>query len=193
MTEFCTYLYKDPKANVSPYVGKGVSARPARHFHPRTDTQLSRMLKKRVREGFSISPVILAAASDDDACEMEMLLIELIGREDLGKGTLFNKTNGGEGAAGRIVTSEEKTKRVATFANKSAEELADINKRIQDKRLKTMSERGMWEQFSKNMSIYQSRKCTVDGTTIYNSRKELIEALGQSKKTGSRSPNFRYV
>ena len=36
------------------------------------------------------------------------------------------------------------------------------------------------------------KSCTVDGTTIYPSKHALEEILGRGK-TGSRSPNFRYV
>ncbi|WP_407308422.1 hypothetical protein [Acinetobacter sp.] len=121
-----------------------------------------------------------------------MLLIAMIGREDLGKGTLFNKTDGGEGTAGRVVKPEEVEKRLATFAKKSTEEWADINSRIQQARSKTTSNPA-WQKFhAQQVAEAKSQRCTVDGITIYERRKKLIEALGQSK-TGSRSPKFRYV
>jgi phage gpG-like protein len=39
------------------------------------------MLKKRSREGFILKPIVIEATSDDDAKEIEMLLIQMIGRD----------------------------------------------------------------------------------------------------------------
>jgi len=49
-----------------------------------------------------IVEVIHTGISWEEACNIEMDLIELIGRRDLGTGTLVNLTDGGEGATGCI-------------------------------------------------------------------------------------------
>ncbi len=46
----------------------------------------------------------------EQACELEIFLIDMIGRRDKGKGSLVNHTDGGEGVVGRIVTEETKKK-----------------------------------------------------------------------------------
>lgn len=46
----------------------------------------------------------------EDACELEILLISLYGRRDLGTGCLVNMTNGGEGVKGLICSKETRLK-----------------------------------------------------------------------------------
>jgi hypothetical protein len=57
--------------------------------------------------GYTIE-VIRRGLTKEDACSIEIDLIELIGRRDLGKGTLVNLTDGGDG----IVGSKHHNKRV---------------------------------------------------------------------------------
>lgn len=97
MTSHCTYIYSDPKTGVPVYVGEGQTNRPFDHLKNTHCTRLRRLIDKRVREGFSIVPHIIPAESKSDAQEIEMLLIAMIGREDLKTGTLFNRTPGGGG------------------------------------------------------------------------------------------------
>jgi hypothetical protein len=53
-----------------------------------------------------IVEVIHTGLSQEDACDIEKDLIELIGRRNLGLGTLVNLTDGGEGAVGMVWTDE---------------------------------------------------------------------------------------
>lgn len=193
MAEFCTYLYRDPKTFVWRYVGKGmVGVRPHKHFY--LNTRLGRMLRKRQLEGFNIQPVILMASSEGDALEMEQLLISMLGREDLGTGTLFNFTDGGEkGTTGRKASIEEKVKRLTTMQAKSPEEQMAIKLKIQQGRAKFIAANpDKRKEWNRKTALAKSKPCTVDGITIYGSREELIAALGQGK-AGRRSPTFRYV
>ena len=44
-----------------------------------------------------------------------------------------------------------------------------------------------------NRSKAQSKKCTLDGVTAFPSVKAMEAVLGSSRRTGSRSPSFRFV
>lgn len=48
--------------------------------------------------------------SDIEAKELEIKLISFYGRKDLGTGILYNKTSGGDGNLGRVVTDEHRKK-----------------------------------------------------------------------------------
>jgi hypothetical protein len=54
--------------------------------------------------------IIVDNISWDEACQKEQELILKYGRRDLGKGTLVNMTNGGDGVTGIVMTEEHKRK-----------------------------------------------------------------------------------
>lgn len=213
MADFYTYIFSDPKTGVPRYVGKGCGRRAWRHLRKSTNPQLHTMLQKRQVDGLSCTPTIIFADSDEDAKDMEMLLIDLIGREDLGSGPLFNKTNGGDGGVKRIQTESEKEKRKNTFKQKSQhEKFAAIAAAERTRKLKTEQEKQdifarrseakkimhktrSVEQRARMTSILAEashKPCTIDFVKIYPTRKALAEELGQGK-SGTRSPNFRYL
>lgn len=116
MTDCVIYLYFDPKNNIPRYVGVGKTAKRAReHLLPsvKSNRQLKAMIGKRIKEGFIIEPIIIHLGHSDYkiAQMIEVAVISTIGREDLGKGTLFNKTDGGDGVVGRIISEEERSKK----------------------------------------------------------------------------------
>lgn len=63
-----------------------------------------------VREYGYYTEIIFENLSWDDACDLENLLISEYGRKDLGKGTLVNLTDGGEGGFGVICSIETREK-----------------------------------------------------------------------------------
>ena len=101
MSDQVVYVWYDPKTNTPIYVGKGQHRRPFSHLNQSKKTRLSHTLRKRRDEGFEMKVKIIQAADADAATEMEICLIDLIGREDLAKGPLFNLTDGGEGTRGQ--------------------------------------------------------------------------------------------
>lgn len=55
--------------------------------------------------------IVASCRTDEDAQHVEITLIALIGRADLGAGPLINRTNGGDGHAGIIASDELRAKR----------------------------------------------------------------------------------
>ncbi len=126
--QFYTYLLLDPRKRgrytyeglnfcllYEPfYVGKGKGERLNNHTSNR---ELNRKciktskIKKLLKENLEpISFKIKVNLLEEKAFEEETKIIILIGRKDLGLGTLTNMTNGGEGASGYVPTEESKKK-----------------------------------------------------------------------------------
>src|SRR6266404_7788567 len=108
---FYTYVWCDPKDKTPRYVGKGCKQRVWVHIERPSNTRYSRLLSKRHKEGYICIPKIIWVNNEAEALELEILLIAAIGREDLGKGTLFNLTDGGDGVSGYRWTKEARAKR----------------------------------------------------------------------------------
>ena len=121
----------------------------------------------------------------EDACELEILLIEQYGRKDLRLGNLVNMTGGGEGAfgckwnIGRTV-SEDTKERMRIAAKNTDKSL--IKKRIDAAILKLKGVKRTEEEKSKMSKIYiangRGRKilCLNNGVT-YNTIKEASKLL----------------
>lgn len=94
------YLYSDPQTLEPFYVGKGQGRRARAHLSrcKREQSYFYMKLRKMLSEG--IIPLIekIEVSSEWFANELEKGLIRLIGRKDLGLGTLTNLTDGGEGS-----------------------------------------------------------------------------------------------
>lgn len=83
----------------------------------------SRLWNSIVSKHNYIVEILQTNLSWEDACELEIFLIELYGRIDLGTGILANHTEGGDGAKGRIVTDSFRTKlRLANTGKKLSKE-----------------------------------------------------------------------
>lgn len=103
---YYVYYYSDPKNDKIVYVGKGTYYRAWSHLNKSSNRKLHNLIKSRQSAGFLMRPVIVDFfATSQEALDFEKKLILEFGREDLGKGTLFNLDDGGaEGsAAGRKV------------------------------------------------------------------------------------------
>ena len=99
--QYYAYLYIDPRSDEIFYVGKGCLAksgkdRAFRHLDANQHSLVARKSRKMIKEG--VRPIIqkIDCSSEQIALDLEMGLIKLIGRKDLGKGTLLNLTDGGE-------------------------------------------------------------------------------------------------
>ncbi|MDA1331603.1 MAG: hypothetical protein O3A65_03855 [Proteobacteria bacterium] len=75
---------------------------------------------------------LIAVNSWDEGCELEIELITKFGRSDLKKGTLTNKTDGGEGTVNKIVT--DKVRNAVRNSNKIRIWTDEAKKSVADKR-----------------------------------------------------------
>ena len=94
---FYTYAYlRDDKTPY--YVGKGNGSRAwtkgKNEVKPPVDKRRVLILKQNL--------------SESDAFKHEIYLIAVFGRKDIGTGILRNKTNGGDGTSGHVVSDEQK-------------------------------------------------------------------------------------
>lgn len=181
--QYVCYLWEDPKSFEIRYVGKGERERAFAHINRSHNPQLGRMLKKREREGFKLIPYLISAKNEKSAFMLERFWIKVFGRQDLGTGTTFNKTDGGDGVSGSIYKQTDEHKKNIGLGHKGI-------KFTEERRLKIS--KALTGKSKPGLSILKSKPCTVDGVIIYKSRRELGKILGQGKN-GSKSPNFRYV
>lgn len=242
MTEHYTYVYRDPSrmnAKGVPeeiYVGKGKGKRAYYHLTRKDMHPLVQRLQKMKRNGIIPDIEIIPALDHEHALFMEVCLIEVFGRKDLGLGPLLNLTDGGEGCANMSPESRkiagEKISAATKGRKQTAEHTARISETLTGKKQpqkgpaisaamkgkpspmrgiprapETVEKMRQALTGKKNpklsaakrgvkqprVSLAMSKPCTLDGITIYPSRRAMIAAIGQSKTTGACSPNFRYV
>jgi hypothetical protein len=110
---FYVYVYRDPrpsKNNEPVYVGKGTGDRDLSHWsrgsHNKPFQDFISHLKQRGL--VATAQRVFETENEGEAFAKEIELIRLYGRRDLKTGTLFNRTDGGEGASGAIRTEKEK-------------------------------------------------------------------------------------
>ena len=90
------------------YIGKGCGGRAYIHLSQSHSSAVSRTISKLRRNGHEPEVRVLFEG-DDVACKrVEIELIAFYGRKDLGKGTLLNLTDGGDGTHGRVVSEAER-------------------------------------------------------------------------------------
>jgi hypothetical protein len=130
---FYTYAYSDPSRNNEIiYIGKGAKRRAWDHLKRKKMHPFIQRLQKMKRLGIEPKIEILAKdISEETAFSLEMWFIYKFGRKDLGKGTLLNLTDGGEGSAGyklSPLSPEQLKKRSATMIKAAATPTAIANR-----------------------------------------------------------------
>lgn len=111
--QFYVYVYLDPrplKLNQPVYVGKGTGDRDLSHWSRGSHNKPLQDFLSHLRGRNMTARVERVFETDDEqeAFAKEMQLIDLYGRRDLKTGTLFNRTDGGEGPSGLLRTPEQK-------------------------------------------------------------------------------------
>jgi hypothetical protein len=100
---FYVYVIHDPrpsKDNHPIYVGKGKGNRVYTHVKNSHNRHLNNTLNLCLKIGLKAVTKIFHVENEDVAFLLEKTLITQYGRYDLGTGTLYNLTDGGEGASG---------------------------------------------------------------------------------------------
>ena len=112
--KFYVYVYRDPrpsKNNQPVYIGKGTGDRDLSHWSKGSHNKPLQDFLSHLRGRNMTARVERVFETDDEqeAFAKEMQLIDLYGRRDLKTGTLFNRTNGGEGPSGWVKTDAQKS------------------------------------------------------------------------------------
>lgn len=118
------------------------------------------MLRKRIKEGYDPQPIISYEADETTAHQMEMFWIAFYGRADLGTGTLFNLTDGGEGISGFIPTDETKKKMSLAHIGKPSYERTAEQKKANGaaRKGKAPGNKKEWDQLSYELQRYAYNK-----------------------------------
>jgi len=110
---FYVYVYRDPrplKKDQPVYVGKGTGDRDISHWskgsHNKPFQDFISHLKQRGL--VALCERVFETEVEAEAFAKEIELIALYGRRNTGTGTLFNRTDGGEGASGAVRSEAEK-------------------------------------------------------------------------------------
>ena len=124
INNFYIYVYLDPRKpgtynfnkltfNFEPiYLGKGKGNRDMYHYKYYCDNEILQRKLKKIRD-LDLEPIIMRIIdqlSEAEALLKEVELIKIIGRLNLSEGTLCNLTDGGEGCAGLVQSSDHKEK-----------------------------------------------------------------------------------
>jgi len=112
--QFYVYVYLDPrplKLNQPVYVGKGTGDRDLSHWSRGSHNKPLQDFLSHLRGRNMTARVerVFETNDEQEAFAKEMQLIELYGRRDLKTGTLFNRTDGGEGPSGWVKTDNQKS------------------------------------------------------------------------------------
>jgi len=105
--EYYVYIYCDPVKNKPIYVGMGKGSRYEHHYRAarrnckrEPNKHKLNTIKKIIKEGREPIIYVVAGFEIEVARNLEVWLIEKLGRADIGTGPLTNLTSGGEGHTG---------------------------------------------------------------------------------------------
>lgn len=129
---YYVYIFREPGSNVPFYVGKGCGAR-LNQRRNRSAAVLAR-IDAVAASGLKHICEVINVPSESDAFELEIALIEIIGRLHLGTGPLLNHTKGGNGCFGKQTESGRKAISAAMCGNTNR-----LNKKFNDEELAKIS------------------------------------------------------
>ena len=125
MNNKVVYIHRKATNREIFYVGIGTPERP----YNKSKSDRSEFWHKIVdRHGYDVE-VIHTGISWEDACDIEKDLIELIGRRNLGLGTLVNLTDGGEGTQGVVWSDERKAEASANYTQEMRDASSELHSR----------------------------------------------------------------
>jgi len=114
---YYAYIYTHPVSYAHLYVGKGTRDRATAHMSPRGSE--NGLLRKEISDlrKVGMKPIVtkIQTSTEEFAFMLERGLIKLFGRKDLGKGTLCNFSDGGDGPVNLVRSEEAKRKTSETL------------------------------------------------------------------------------
>ena len=162
------YIYSYLREDYSPYyIGKGSGKRA--HTKGPKEVKPPRD-KSRVK-------IIKADLTEEEAFLLEKLYILMFGRVDLGTGILRNKSDGGDGASGYIVSPEERKRR--------SERMKGITRPrwIYDKIAASNTGKKLSEETKAKMSVVRrGRKCTEEHKRKVSEAKKGFKHTDEAKQ-----------
>lgn len=191
----CTNKWFSITFNYKPiYVGKGIRERYLSHLMEAYENKDNNSHKCNVIRKIKIEtgndPVIekvLKNVSNKESIRLEKFLIELIGRQDLGKGPLLNKTSGGEGALGRILT-EFSRKKISQSLIKYFEK-NEVSDETRKKLSKTLKGKKLPLSWCKNISKGKKGKPLSDSHKKQISKTKLLSFRNGMKQWNTGIPH----
>jgi hypothetical protein len=167
MNNFYVYMYLR-EDNTPYYVGKGKGRRAYLNGRiPSKPPQLERI------------QILKDNLTENEAFALECKLIAEYGRKDLGTGILQNRTDGGEGVAGRISTPETIQKRVAKSTGKKR--TPDQKERMRQAQL-TRKEKTLEEKEAIALRISQKKLGVPLGPKSETHKEKLSKSLAGRNK-----------
>ena len=157
------YIYRYDREDGSPYyIGKGCGNRlfrERRNFTPKDRNRIQ---------------IVLGDMTEEEAFELEIFLIQEIGRKDLGTGTLLNLTDGGEGVSGHQHSEESRLKmREAKLGRKRSSEVKRKMSESHKERYRT----GQHDEDARRRKISEGNK----GKTIPDHQKKKMSESARKR------------
>ena len=207
------YIYKHTRPDTGEvfYIGKGNTSKNSHEARYKTASGRNRIWKSIVSKnnGIFIPEIICYCDTEDEVNELEKHYINLYGRRNLGKGTLCNLTDGGDGSVGIKVSNETKKKLSIAFSGenhpnfgkklsketclKKSETLKNSDKNLRGKKLPDWWKDKIREtkigelnpMYGKTGELSHRSRKVIDTNSgiIYNSVTEAAEANGLKMKT----------
>ena len=184
---FYVYVYRDPRPNKNNqpvYVGKGTGDRDLSHWSRGSHNKpFQDFLSHIKRKGLvALCERVFESESEQEAFDKEIELISIYGRRDIGTGTLFNRTDGGEGASGAVRTEEQKIN-IGKFSKQNwsneayRKKIVDSQTKVQNtpeaKAIKSKNSKAMWKE--------QGEKISVSIAAARNTEESKAKTRAQSK------------
>jgi hypothetical protein len=170
-----TFVYQDYSFDHEPfYVGKGTGNRCyflENHQHGLCGNKIKKLKSLNLK---SIIRIIKNEMFEKAAHALECDLIDLIGRQDLGTGTLCNHTDGGEGTSGHIKSIETRLKLSAAAKGRI------VSEETRRKKSKSLKGKNTWSKGFKHSE--ESKRNMVKGRIGFKFSEESKKRMSDAAK-----------
>ena len=178
-----SYVYRHRRLDTNEifYIGIGSSKNFKRAYN---NKKRSKWWKKVINKTSYSVEILKENLTWEQACELEILLISEYGRKDLGKGSLVNMTDGGEGTMGRIPS--EKTKALWSKQRKGLKRSKEFKEKIS---------KYMKGRYSKEKHPMWGKEGALKGKVFTKNHRENISKIRLEKglSKGENNPNAKKV